>query len=682
MTEEKVRTICRICFAECSITLRVQDGKIIALENDNMVCPMGRALPEIVHAPDRLLYPMKREKTAWKIISWDDALRFIVDRVRDITHRYGARAISVHLGQSQVSHTYLGHFVEKFCALIGTPNLSSVGSQCHAAREIGNCLTYGRFPSPDYERTKCIIAWGYNPSTTNAHAMKAITNAVNRGARLIVIDPQKTLLATLADLHLQPRLGSDRALALGMLNVAMNEQLFDADFVKRWTAGFERLKESLQHFRPEMVEGITGVSASLIRATARLYYSTKPACIAQGNAIEHHSDGVQIVRAIAILQALSGNLDVPGGASFNGGNPFGSIGNGVPKPGEKPIGAEKYPLFYEFTGEANANLLADAILEDTPYPIRGMIVMGANPALTFPNSRRVREALGRLEFLAVMDISHTDTANYAHIVLPAATFLEKTELCDLRNGSPLTHLSLAPPAIPAQGEAWPEWRFWSELAKRMGYRDQFPWEDIEKAISEHSEHLGIPFGELKNSPGGVVCGSELFRRHESEGFATPSGKVEIYSEKLRALGYDPMPTGCPNEYGTSIILSTGAKPREYIHSQFRNIPSLRWRYPRAEAHVSPITAQELHFHDNDIVTIKTHSGEIDIPVSVDCGVVPGALFIPHGWSEPNANILTDSRDLDPISGFPRFRAIPASVAAISKRSYSGFRSYSPLSNDI
>lgn len=635
---------------------------MMASGNGKLACPMGRALPEIVHAPDRLLHPIRRDGGDWQRTSWDEALSLIVRRFDEVARRYGPRAIAIHLGQSQVSHTYLGYFVERFCNLIGTPNLSTVGSQCHAARDIGNRLTYGHYPSPDYQRTRCIVAWGTNPSSTNRHAMRAIVETLDGGAGLIVVDPRTTPLAGLADIHLQLRPGTDRALALGMLIAALEERLFDGDFVNRWTVGINQLQEALRRHTLDMAESITGVPATLIRAAARLYYGTRPSCVAMGNAIEHQPDGVQAVRAVAILQALSGNLDVPGGALFNAHHPFGLLPANPPPPDEKAIGAEAHPLFHEFTGEANANLLADAIVNGNPYPIRAMLIVGANPALTFPNSRKVQQALARLEFLTVMDLFHTDTSRYADVVLPSATFLEKTELCDLRNSGSLTHLSLVPPAIPPQGEAWPEWRLWFELARRMGHGTHFPWSDIEHAIAEHAGSLGVPLSLLSNAPKGVQCGFESFRRYESEGFATPSGKVEVYSERLRQLGYDPMPTGEFGDDSEQILVSLGAKPREFIHSQFRNIPTLRQKRMQAEAEVSPVTAHELGLDDGDAVIIRTHAGEVQMPATISPGIVTGAVFIPHGWAKANANALTDDADLDPVSGFPRFRAIPCTAS--------------------
>lgn len=669
MRGKEVRTVCRLCFARCRAILHVQDGRIEKVDEEGPLCPKGRALGDIVHAPDRLLHPLKRDGNGWRRVSWDEALGFIARRLEDIRQRYGPQALAIHAGHPTVYYD-IRDYIRRFGNLFGTPNLSSTGSQCHVARVIGNSLTCGSLAFPDYERTNCIVLWGCNPSSSNPYAMRAILNARKRGAKLIVIDPRVTPLVSNADVHLQLRPGTDRVLALGILHTIVRERLYDRDFVAQWTLGFDRLEEALQLYDPERVQGMTGVPADLIRQAARLYSSTRPACIVQGNALEHHTDGVQAIRAISILQAVSGNLDVPGGSVINPGYHLADIGPEARKPETRAIGADVYPLYYEFTKQAQANLLAGAILEGRPYPIRGMIVVGANSVLTFPNSRKVREALGKLEFLAVMDHFLTETAEQADIILPAATFLERTELCDLGAHRPLPRLALISAAIPEQGEAWPDWRFWFELARRMGYGEYFPWKDIKEAIAFRLKPLGITIEQLERKPDGIPCGTERYRKYEEKGFATPSGKVEIYSERLERLGYDPLPT-CRIGEGLekTIILSTGARVSEYIHSRFRNIPSLRRRRPEPLAEISSQMAQELGLNGGDRVTVKTETGKIEIKVKVNNDVVREAVFVPHGWNEVNANVLTDDRALDLISGFPSLRSVPCAMerkAASSK----------------
>jgi anaerobic selenocysteine-containing dehydrogenase len=661
--KQTFKTICRLCGARCPVILSIKDNRIVDTEamEGGIICPKGKALGEIVHSPERLLYPMKREENSHKAISWDEALQFIADKLKDIKRKYGPQALDIHMGYG-TTHSDVRDYIRRFGNLYSTPNLSSSGGQCYTAITIGNSLTYGNLPVADYERSNCIILWGCNPSSSNFYTMKAVLDAVKRGAKLIIIDPKVTPLVSHADIHLQLRPGTNRALALGILHVIVREELYDKDFVEFWTLGFNSLKESLHEYSPERVEEMTGVPADLIRHAARMYTSKKGACIAQGNAPELHIDGVQIIRCIAILQAITGNLDVPGGAMIDPGYRLGDIGPELEKPETKALGADTYPLFCEFKKECQANLIADAVLEETPYPIKGMIVAGANPALTFPNSNKLKKALEKLEFLAVMDIFMTETAENADIVLPATTFLERTEICNLRPYRPFANLALIPPAVPAQGESWPDWKFWFELAKKMGYDEHFPWKDIREATASRLRPLDITIEQLEKEPDGILFKNEQYKKYEKDGFATPSGKVEIYSKRLESLGYNPLPTYKIEEHNNeTIILSIGARASEYTHSRFRNIPYLRRRRPEPLAEISPQTAEKLGINDGDRVTIKTKVGEIETNIQIKDSILTGTIFILHGWKMPNANILADDENLDPISGFPPLRALPCTV---------------------
>lgn len=625
------------------------------------LCPMGRALDKIVHSPDRLLYPMKKEKDGWRRISWDEALRFTAERLNDIKRKYGPQAIDIHTGYA-ATHYDLREYVRRFTKLFGTPNLSSSGGQCHTAKLMGNVLTCGALPLPDYERTNCIIVWGYNPAASNPYAMRAILNARKRGAKLITVDPRIIPPAARSDIHLQLRPGTDRALALGMLNVVIREGLYDKDFVTRWTLDFDKLEEAIRIFTPEHVQDVTGVPADLIKKAAYMYGSTSPACIVLENAPEHQIDGIQSIRAISILQAISGNLDVPGGALINSEYGFADMSLADITLETKSIGADTYPLFHEFKREAHANLLADAVLEEKPYALKGMIISGANPVLTFPNSNKLKKALEKLEFLAVSDIFLTETAGYADVILPATTFLERMELCDLRQQRYFPRFALIKQAVAQQGESWPDWKIWFELAKLMGYGEYFSWESIKEATAFKVKPAGISIEQLEKEPDGIQKGYGQYKKYEQKGFSTPSGKVEIYSERLAGHGYDPLPTyPVSNDHDGTIILSVGARVNQYIHSRFRNIRELRLKRPEPFAEISVQTAQQLDIQNNEVIKIITKTGEIEIKAKIADSVLPGTVFVPHGWAEANGNILVDDSYLDPISGFPVSRAIPCSV---------------------
>lgn len=666
MKTEKVRTICSLCNSMCSITVNLKDGKLDSVAGDGgPICRKGRALREIFYAPDRLLYPLKRNGDRFDRISWDEALNIIAQKLTDIKNKYGPQALAVHVGLP-ITLNNIKDYINRFCSLYGTPNLASTSSQCFVVRVIGNALTYGALAIPDFENTNCIMVWGCNPANSNLSNMTALNKALKKGAKLIVVDPRETGIARRADIFLQHKPAANRWLALAILKYIIDQELYDKDFVDKWTVGFDKLKASLAALDFSDIEQRTGIPETMVAETARLYATNGPACVVQGNGLEHHIDAVQIVRAISIIQAICGNLDVPGGATLPTACNLASLDLKNEKPEAAPVGASQFPVFYGFRTEAQGNLFADAILEDKPYPIRGMIVNGGNPALTYPDAQKVTKALDKLEFLVVMDLFLNETARYADIVLPAATFLERDAIIDQRNRYPLSRLKLIPAVLPAQGESWADLKFWFELAKRMGYSEHFPWEDLREAMAPRMKPLGITVQQLEENFEGVPYTPIEPRKYEQNGFATRSGKVEIYSERLEKLGYQPLPAyeaKLPAPDDNTVLLSTGARTREYVHSQFHNIPSLRKTNPEPFAEMSPTTAEKLGLTDGEKVKVATKTGSILIKTRINREILPGVVYIPHGWAEYNTNILADNQTLDPISGFPVLRSLPCQITS-------------------
>jgi anaerobic selenocysteine-containing dehydrogenase len=654
--------------------LYFEEGKVVGVkgsssnpQSQGYLCPKGKAIMELLYAPDRLKYPMRREGNTWKKISWDEALEVIVQKLKEIKEKYRAEAVVIHMGQAGVAQD-IRPLIQRFCNVFGTPNFSSSGSQCHLARVMGNALTYGYFPVPDINNTKCIVVWGSNPTSSNPLMARRILESQKRGAKLIVIDPRLTPLAKKADFHLMVRPGTDGALALSILNVIISERLHDEEFVEKWTIGFDKLVELVAEYPPTRIAEMTWVPANIIKEAAFVYGTTKPACIIQGNALEHHNNAVQSIRAVSILQSMTGNLDLPGGALWTQVAPLTDITLGKERCSKvEPLGAVEHPLFNEFAKQAQANLLPEAILTEKPYPIKAMIVSGANPALTFPNTQKTKEALCKLDFLVVMDLFMTETAKIAHIVLPAVTFLERTEICDYGRFGTVACLAFLNKVLPEQGESWSDWKFWTELGRRMGYEEYFPWTTPEEIIDDQLEPLGVTTETLEKEPGGIVYSHRKYRKYENSGFKTPSGKVEIYSEKLKKLGYDPLPVYKePDESPVSksnlakeypLILTTGARILEYIHSRFRNLPSLRQRVPEPWMEIHPETAKEFGVRDGEEVIVESLRGSIKVKAKFTEGILPILVQISHGWNEANANILTDDETLDPISGFPPLRSL-------------------------
>jgi len=316
------RSTCRICYNSCGVLIHLEEGKPIKVEGDpqnpmskGRLCPKGCASLEYLYHPDRLKQPLKRMGKRgdgdWQKITWDEALETVAGELKKASERYGLLSVVFLRGASKgLSDDYIARFANIF----GTPNISSPAAVCFLPGVKASELTYGYYAYPDYEYPpKCIVVWAANPEATNINEYEEIVNAVKRRAKLIVIDPIENELTKIADVWVRLRPGTDLALGLGIMNLILNEDLYDRNFVDTWTIGFPELKSHLQDYPPEKVEEITWVSKEMIRKVARIYATEKPGCIKWGNGIETTINSFQTCRAIAILRAISGNLGIPGG---------------------------------------------------------------------------------------------------------------------------------------------------------------------------------------------------------------------------------------------------------------------------------------------------------------------------------------------------------------------------------
>jgi len=599
------KTVCNMCNVRCGLDVHVQDGEITKIESMaehplKPLCVKADGIIEWVYSPQRVTHPMKKIDGKWREVSWDEALEFFSEKLFSIKEEYGAKSVVVFSGITFSGLHDLRALIRRWCDIYGTPNLTTGGSYCHRAHVIAHGLTldYGK-PElmTDFPNSRCIINWGRDPEETNHIAGRRIDEAKKRGAKLIAIDPRRTKTAKKADIHAQIRPNTDCALALGMLNVIISEQLYDKDFVDKWTVGFERLIDHIKEYTPEKVAKITWVPSDMIKEIARTYATTKPAAIFQYISVDHSINGVQTGRAIATLIAITGDLDVSGGNRICPAPKFAKLNvEGLTRPSEEDSISAKYPIYDMFVGYPSSTTVTDAIITGNPYPVKALIVQGGNPAITWPNSKKVNEALSNLDLLVVIDMFMTDTAERADLFLPISTFLERKILVDYH--------------VAAQ----------------------------------------IP------------------RILRTEGFNTPSGKVEIYSKLLEDYGYDPLPTYHEPSEGPittpklareyPLIAMTGPRKAMFTHSQFRNIPALREKMPEPLIEINAETAKELKIKDGDMVRVESVRGEIQIRAKTTGDIHPRVVSIPHGWSgESNANLLSDDMARDPISGYPPFRSV-------------------------
>jgi anaerobic selenocysteine-containing dehydrogenase len=531
-------------------------------------------------------------------------------------------------------------------------------------------LTAGSKCRPHVAQSRTIVVWGANPGVSSPAWERVVASAAADGRNLIVIDPVRTDLAERATMHLSIRPGTDGALALGLMHIIVNEGLHDRAYVDRYTVGFEALRDRIARFDPGTVAGITSLPRESIETAARMIARNGPTSIWTGLGLEHHDDATQTVRAVTILMALCGDLAVRGGAALpiapgrrRDGQPLPCLYRGmtprpVPPPvAARPIGYDEFPLFETFNREAQANLYARAILEDRPYPLRALLLFGANPLVTAPGAARMRRAVDRLSLLVSVDPFLTASGRVADYVLPAATFTE--------GAAPPRSVTAAAarPLLPEQHDSRTDWSILTGLAKALGLGHYFPWLTLEEALAASR----VPW---MADPEHTLLADHL-APGEKAAFPSASGKIEIHSPTLERFGYDPLPDWKeprrrPARGGSDypLTLVSGPRTRAYINSQFRQISSVASLMPKPLAELHPDAARRAGIADGDRIAVVSPHGRIKLHAHVTTRVHPECVVVPAGWSDANANLLTDDAALDPISGFPLFRSGVCRVEAV------------------
>ncbi len=705
-----VAGVCGVCAAGCGVNVHFVDGRIerlTPLKNHplGMVCPRGMRAREIVYAPDRLLYPQRRVgergEGRFERIGWDDAFELLVASLRDIAARYGPEAACIYTGRGNFEFGLNEAFapagtVESSANAVlfpfGSPNTTGVGSLCYASYGmIAPRALFGdyiRNLHEDLENADLILVWGANPATDSPPAnLRRLKRAHARGSRIVVIDHRRseTAKATQAQ-WIAIRPGTDGALALGMIQVVIAEGLFDAAFVANWTHGFDELVEHVRPMTPERVQAITGVPAESVRDLARAIASSKGCSILTYTGLEYSNSGLQAIRAVWTLQAVAGHLDVPGGKLFKMPGRFrtGRILTEPPAGAQEPIGAKEYPLYHAVRRELHAGLIPRAVLEGKPYPLRHLIVSGASLPTAWPDPALWRRTLGGLDFLVTINRFPTADMAYADLVLPATTMFE-IESYIAHDGYVQHRRRLIPP----RGEARNDYLIFAELARRLGYGERWPQTE-EALICPMLEGSGVSLEELRAHPEGIrLAQPEMrYRKYATgelradgrPGFETPTGKFEIASEWLRENGYDALPVYTEPREGPlaspelanlyPLVFNSGARTQSAFRSQHLNIPSLAAQQAQPLVSLHPADAARRGIVDGDPVFVVSPRGRVPFWASVTPDIVEGAVEVNMGgggplggpaWEEANVNNLTDHANVDPLSGFPVFKALLCDV---------------------
>ena len=713
------KTVCNLCGRTgCGLLVTVEDGKITNVEGDKthpeskgILCPKGRNVLDILYSSDRLMYPMMKIKKngfeSWELISWEQALSVISEKLFSIKRDYGAEAVWFHKGSGHdVCSGDIRGYLHRLANVFGSPNVSCPFYICYGPRTLNMYLMTGGIPAPDAENSDCIILWGINVSETAPTRHRKVLEALARGADVIVVDPRNTYFTDRSAYHLRLRPGTDGALALGMLNVIIREKIYDKKFVESYTTGFDELWNIVKEFTPERTSEITWIPSETIIKASRLYAKSPSSCIYLGNALDQHTGTSQAIRAITSLIAVTGNLDVPGG------NVMISPLQLAKKPPEnhsllpkeqvdKQLGKEFLLSRFEFTRLCHPPTVYKAILDEKPYPLKAAFIMAANPALTSPNSNMVKRALKKLDFFVVTDLFMTETAKLADIVLPASTFLEQTYYATYQPATDILPenpglVMLRPQIISPLYKSRSDWDIISALAKKMGYEEHFEWKNIEEAIDEELSYTGITVEQLKKHPEGIpiegpsflyakfgekgVFGKLMikllnkfkfsdypwvYRKYEKIGFQTDSGKVELVSKQFKNLGLDVLPiyhepihspcnTDQAEEY--PLILTTGAKTRWFVHSQMRNIAKLGNEMPKNFMEINPKTARQYDVTDGEEVIVTSPNGSMNVMTKFTDKILQDVVQIYHGFSKSNINCITNNQSFDPVTGSTPLRS--------------------------
>jgi len=508
-----------------------------------------------------------------------------------------------------------------------------------------------------------------------------------------VIDPRKTLMAQYSGAEWIPiRPGTDGALALGMCNVLIEEELYDEEFVENWTVGFEEFSRYVQHFRPEVVEGITGIPAETVRSLARRIRSANGVAPVMYSGLEYSDGAVQAIRATMVLWALAGQLDVPGGHCFSmSQNKFPINRDGhVPNPDvRKAAGHNDFPIYTKYRGEFHAGILSKAVLEKRPYPIRLLISLGASIIASWPQSTIWRRTLEGLDFLVCIERQLTADAAYADILLPATTYYE--------NESYMVYDSIfriRERVIDPLGEARPDFFILSELAQRLGYGHLYP-QNEDELLRRVLKGSGFTLEEVRAAGGTVQIPTVMMQYKKWEkgllrddgqpGFQTPSGKFEIASSILEEHGYDALPVYTePGESPLSqpelakefpLVFNSGARSNVDLHTLHHTIPELLRERPVPTVMMNTLDAEVRGIGKGDFVHVRTKRGHIGMYAFVTDDMVQGAIEAsamgggaigPEAWQHANINELTDMQRYDPISGFPVYKALLCDVVKVSE----------------
>lgn len=772
--ERRIRGYCALCRSRCGCISVVRDGRLVAVEPDpehptgKALCAKGRAAPELVHAPDRLLHPMRRTNPkgaadpGWRRISWDEALDETAAAMRRIAEESGPEAVAFAVTTpSGTAMSDAIHWVERLIRAFGSPNTVYGTEICNWHKDFATAFTFGAgVGAPDYENTGCIVHWGHNPNASwLVHAQRTAA-AKARGARLVVIDPRRVGGAVKADQWLRVRPGADAALALGLAHVMIENGWFDRDFMRRWSTGpflvhprtgryltgadleaggdgqafvawdeaagkaravrrgedtgdaalallgthaigrlscktaFQHYADACRRYPPDTVAELAWVPAEQVVETARLVWESRPVSYYAWSGVGMHTNATQTDRAIALFYALTGSYDAPGGNLVHAKVPIADVsGRDLIGPGQaaRALGLDTHPLGPPRDGWVTSDAFYAAVLEQKPYAVRGLVAFGTNMLVSHADTQRGSRALAGLDFHVHADLFLNPSAVHADIVLPVSSAWERE---GLRAGFEVDHeaqqlVQLRAPVVAPRGEARSDTEIAFALAERLGLGIHFWNGDVEAGLRAQLAPAALTPEMLRARPQGVSvplaeerCKHAVAVNGAVRGFATPSRRVEVWSQQMAEHGQAALPEHLAGEWSGAAaafpLLLTGGKSALFCHSQGRNLASLRRKASEPVIELHPELAAARGIGDGDAVDLVTPAGRFGATARHNAALDPRVVTAQYGWWQgcaalglagyaidgqggANYNAAIGNRHADPVSGSVPHRSYPCDV---------------------
>lgn len=642
----EVPTTCELCPNKCSVIAVVENGLIRKLnpnpenpKSRGMLCARGNAGLLQVYDPNRLKQPLiragARGEGKWREVSWDEAFDYAAGKLAGVKQKYGPQG---SLWSS--TEAFAEVFFKNLGMAFGSPNTVRHPTLCLASVNLAYSLTFGTVPSFDLLNANYVIMAGANrfEALITPDSMDLIESAMNRKARLVCLDPRFTVTAAKADEWFPVRPGSDMAFILAMLNVIIGEGRHDKDFVAAYCKGFEELAEHVKPCTPEWAEKETEIPAAEIARIAREFSDAAPrAVFYAGRRSSWYQNDFQMRRAQAILNAVVGNWDREGGMAPNGKV---SLGEYMFLPWDDPTAPridqmdELFPLAAK--GDGAYLKLRENVLAGTPYPVKAWMIAKQDPVNALPDQSKTMRMIQQMDFIGVIDIQMSDTAWYADVVFPESTYLERTDPIEMLPGLRPVVVYRQPVVKPVHNTR-PCLEIVQGLAKRLGLTQYFDY-TIEQWNEATAKELPIdkPLEYLARHgvyapPGGPQFGATLNPEHR---FVTQSGKIELYSERLKEAGHDPLPVyQAPAQPPDGSFRLVVGRKAFYTHANTTSNPWLFDFAPENRVWLNPVAAGRAGIAEGDLVEVASRVGALRLRARVTQEIRPDCVFMLHGFGK-------------------------------------------------